>query len=132
MWLHTLRQIPTIFGRLVCLSSLRDEATGRYAHPVLVPLVGVEEADRTLRHSHHQVFTQWIGSSLEDQKADLEEYLGTAGGGQDVFRRYRRLTPPTARDVERQLYLADLETLLELLRCERPGVFSIPAASPPR
>jgi hypothetical protein len=42
--------------------------------------------------------------------------------------RYRHLTPPTAREVERQLYLTDLETLLELSRFEPGGASSIPEA----
>ena len=123
MWRSSLSQISTLFGRLVYLSSLRDEETRRYAHPVLVRMVGGEDADRTLCHSHHQVFAQWIGSSLEDQKSDLDAYLKGSGNAQDAVRRYRDLVPPTAREVERQLYLTDLETLLELLRYERAGAF---------
>ncbi len=77
IWRRQLLQIPTVFGRLNYLSALRDDATGRYWHPELTDLLGSEAADRALRHSHHQVFSQWIGYSLEEQKADLEEYLRT-------------------------------------------------------
>jgi hypothetical protein len=115
-WRNVLGQIPTVFGRLVFLSSLRHTETGRYAHPSLARLLGAEEADRTLCHSHHQVFSQWIASSLEEQKADLDEYLRVAGNDPDLLRRFRHLPPATAREVERQLYLTDLETLLELRR----------------
>jgi len=42
----------------------------------------------------------------------LSEFLG----GPRFALAYRNLAPPTAREVERQLYITDLETLLELLR----------------
>jgi hypothetical protein len=122
-----LSQIPTLFGRLVYLASLRDAATGRYRHPALIHLMSAEEADRTLCHSHHQVFAQWLRFSLLEQKTDLDEYL-SAGGRPAHASQFRDLVPPTARDVECQLYLTDLETLLELLKAEHGGAFSIPEA----
>jgi hypothetical protein len=108
-------EIPTLFGRLVLLSSLRDPATGEYSHPSLARLWDPEEVDRTIRVSHQQVFQQWLGFRLAEQKADLDEYLNEAGGPRHALA-YRHLPPNAARDVERQLYLTDLETLLELLR----------------
>jgi hypothetical protein len=131
MWRNVLRQIPTRFGRLVFLASLRESETGLYGHPGLVRLLGPEEADRALCHSHHQVFSQWIASSLAEQKADLDEYLRAAGKGPDLFRRYRDLAPASAREVERQLYLTDLETLLELRRFVDDAFWS-PETSQPR
>jgi len=131
MWRNVLGQIPTIFGRLVFLSSLRNAENGRYLHPGLTRLLGAEEADRALCHSHHQVFSQWIASSLEEQKADLDEYLRGAGGEPDLFRRFRHLPPATVREVERQLYLTDLETLLELRRFASDA-FCFPETSQPQ
>ena len=116
VWRATLLRIPTLFGRLVFLSSLRDSKTGRYHHQSLEGLAE-EDADRTLRNSHQQVFQQWICSRLEEQKSDLSEHLSTAGGPRYALP-YRNLVPASAREVERQLYLTDLETLLELLRFE--------------
>jgi len=131
MWRNALRQIPTVFGRLVFLASLRNTETGRYVHPGLTQMLGAEEADRALCHSHHQVFSQWIASSLEEQKADLDEYLRMAGNEPDLFRRFRHLPPTTVREVERQLYLTDLETLLELRRFAGDA-FWFPETSRPR
>ncbi len=129
LWRRTLSRIPTLFGRLVFLASLRDRLTGRYAHGPLVEIVGREITDRTLSHSHHQIFTEWLSFSLSDQKADLDDYLTSSQCALEALP-YRELPPSTAHQVEKQLYLTDLETLLELLRYERGGVFSIPEASP--
>lgn len=102
------------------LSTLYDRETGRYAHPAISAALGAEEADRTLRRSHHQVFSQWLGFSLAEQKEDLGEFLGEPAG-REQFTAYRNLPPAGSHEVERQLYLTDLETLLELLHVERIG-----------
>src|ERR1035441_8452694 len=58
------------------MSSLRDPLTGRYAHPPLSQIVGGEITDRTLSHSHHQVFSEWLSFTLAQQKADLDRLTG--------------------------------------------------------
>jgi hypothetical protein len=126
-----LSQVPTRFGRLVFLCSLRDRLTGRYSHPSLIETAGREIADRTLCHNHHQVFSEWLGLNLSDQKEDLDEYLRTSRVAvTDVP--YRDLAPATAHEVERQLYLTDLEILLQLLSFEHGGAAGLPAALPRR
>jgi hypothetical protein len=127
LWRKTLSQVPTVFGRLAFLSSLRNTATGRYSHDELLRILGPEATDRALCNSHHQVFSEWLKFSLSEQKADLDDYLSTGGRSRAAFH-YRHFVPPTARDVERQLYLTDLETLLELLKYEHGDAFSIPGA----
>ncbi len=62
--------------------------------------------------------------SLEEQKDDLDGFLREGNASRQAVR-YRDLAPPSARDVERQLYLTDLETLLELLRFEDGDVSPI-------
>ena len=125
LWRNTLSEIPTLFGRLVYLSSLRDQNTGRYQHYGLAKVFGEEEADRALRESHWETFSEWLCFRLERQKVDLDLYLsGLEDNRRTVVETwirlgpYRNLVPVEARDVERRLYLADLETLLELLKNE--------------
>jgi hypothetical protein len=127
LWRRTLSQVPTVFGRLAFLASLRNPTTGRYSHEDLLRVLGPEDTDRALCNSHHQVFSEWLKFSLSEQKADLDDYLSAVGGSRDAFD-YHHLVPPTARDVERQLYLTDLETLLELLKYEHGGAFAFPGA----
>ena len=122
---NTLQQIPTIFGRLVYLSSLRNHSSGHYEHELLARVFGNEDADHALRNKHRQIFSEWLERSLDEQKNDLLEYLGgfstAAEPAAEVERSlpYRNLIPPAAREVERLLYLTDLETLFDLLRVER-------------
>jgi hypothetical protein len=124
LWRRTLSQVPTVFGRLVFLASLRDAAKGRYSHETLARQLGPDDMDRTLCNSHHQVFSEWLNFTLTEQKSDLDDYLRRAGKPAEIP--YRDLVPPTARDVERQLYLMDLETLLELLKYGSGGAFATP------
>lgn len=86
-----------------------------------------DDIDRSLLNSHHQVFSEWLRFSLAEQKLDLDEYLAGDIGDWTPLR-HQELVPKTAREVERQLFLTDLETLQELFRYERGGAFSIPGA----
>jgi len=109
---------------MVLLSKLRN-TSGIYSHPELADSVGSGECDRALGHCHHQVFNHWIGFTLAEQKADLEAYLNSSRRTVDL-EFCRGLVPASAHEVERLLYLTDLETLLELLRLERGGAFGRP------
>jgi hypothetical protein len=106
-------RIPTVFGRLAFLASLRESMEGRYTLPAFSDSLGEEEADRALGLLHHRLFSQWLAFSLTEQKADLDRYLEEAELPRPVSR-FRLLVPSAAREVERALFFTDLETLLEL------------------
>jgi len=125
VWQRTLEQIPTAFGRLVYLASLRNTNTGCYQHFGLAQLYGADEADRVLRSSHENVFGEWLNFDLEAQKSDLAAYLRGVGDDRSTvldawasLSPHKALTPAAAGDAERFLYSSDLEIILEVLRTE--------------
>lgn len=97
-WRDTLQSIPTVFGRLVYLRSLP------------------ESGDLPIGNTAHQVFSSWLRLGLSEQVRDLRSYFASSGRRPPVD--FSHLVPPAARDVERQLFLTDMETLVGLLRVE--------------
>jgi hypothetical protein len=123
LWRNTISQIPTVFGRLVYLASLRNPNNGCYEHHGLALVFGEDEANKALRNSHAAVFAEWISFNLEQQKADLDLYISGLFDDKRVvvdtwirLAPYRNLLPASVRGVERRLYIADFTALLELLR----------------
>ena len=104
-WRDTLQTIPTAFGRLVYLRSLSDCS------------------DLPIGHTAFQVFSYWLRLGLSEQVRDLRAYLADNGGNPPS--NFARLIPPAARDVERQLFLTDMETLVGLLRVEGDATYTV-------
>jgi hypothetical protein len=122
LWRNTLSQIPSVFGRLVYLASLRNANSGRYEHHGLALVFGEDEANRALHRSHSHVFREWLTFNLEQQKIDVDRYLsGLHEDKRTVLKTwlelapYRAFLPASLRSVERRLFVADLKALLELL-----------------
>jgi hypothetical protein len=108
LWKHTLSHIPTVFGRLTYLASLRDLNSGVYRHHGLTILFGREESVKALKESHHQTFFEWIAFTLAEKSVDLRQYLeGLEEPLQMVVdhwlrsRIYKTYIPTSARQMER-------------------------------
>ncbi len=123
LWKHTLSRIPTVFGRLAYLASLRDSNSGTYRHHGLSILFGREESVKALRESHQQAFFEWVGFPLAEKSEDLGQYLAGLEEPPEIVvehwlrsRIYRTYIPVSAREMERELFSSDLEALLEIIR----------------
>jgi hypothetical protein len=123
LWRNTISQIPSVFGRLVYLASLRNPNSGSYEHHGLALVFGEDEANKALKTSHSAVFAEWLSFNLEQQKADLDLYISALFEDKRVvienwirLAPYRNLLPASVRGVERRLYIADFTALLELFK----------------
>ena len=93
---------------MVYLASLRNSNSDRYEHHGLALLFGEDEANKALKKSHAQLFAEWLGFRVEQQKADLDLYIsGLLEDKRTVVETwlklapYRNLIPTTVRGVER-------------------------------
>lgn len=136
LWRRTLSQIPSLFGRLVYLASLRDPVTGAYRHFGFSQRFTPREADKTMKRSHMNIFSDWLCFSLEEQKEDLDRYLDEIEADRNdvlanwtAFPPFTGFIPTQARDPQRQQFLSDMNVMLDLLRREvRSGPFGQPSS----
>jgi len=136
LWRRTLSMIHSVFGRIEYLARIRNPHSGLYEHHGLALVFGAEEADRALRDSHLAVFREWLCMDLERQKVDLELFLAEQPTSRSImvetWRRltpYRGLPPVSASKPEVELYLGDLELILEAIRNEYADAAQDPSGS---
>lgn len=124
LWQRTLAHIPSSYGKLVYLASLRNPDTGRYEHFGLAQHPNNADANRALRRSHESIFQTWVNCSLEQKKTDLELYISTIEQVEkeellDAWLRltpYKNLVPAAIQGPERQKHISDFEAILGLLK----------------
>jgi hypothetical protein len=121
----TLASIPSLFGRLIYLSSLRDLASGRYEHAGLLALHPEEAVQQALAKCHEEVFERVLETSLAEQAEDVRDCLQAMPGGLTIavshwqrMEAYRVLLPEESPDYLKELFCSNLHALLEILRSE--------------
>ena len=120
---HTLSRIPTVYGRLSYLASLRDANSGVYRHHGLFLAFGREESTQALQRSHESLFRTWLTLSLAEKNEDLAAYMETLEDPQAMVvkhwkqsRVYRTYIPESASPAETELFITELEVLLDVWR----------------
>jgi len=123
---RTLAVIPSDFGRLYYVSSLKDEATGRYQHDGLVEVYSENSVQEALEHCHEELFSRILETPLNDQERDLRKCLDSAG---DRFwtvveswreeRSFRSMCPESLPNYLKELFCSNLGALLAIFSAER-------------
>jgi hypothetical protein len=119
---HTLSRIPTAFGRLAYLASLRNPNSGNYHHHGLFMAFGREESVKALVKSHRRVFREWLAMPLQAKHRDLTAYFAELEDPpESVIRHwmhsrvYQSYIPESATRAEKEFYIKELDVLLEVL-----------------
>ena len=137
LWKHTPSQIPSIYGRLVYLASLRDANSGVYRHHGLSAAFGREESVSALRKSHEDTFLEWLNLALSAKSADLiTHFQNLEENPRQVVAYLARATPylsqvpDSASPAQRRQFKMEMETLLELIKNDSGGALFPGSARP--
>jgi len=119
---RTLAAIPTDFGRLFYLSSLRTPATGRYEHDGLTSVYSEDSVQQALDHCSRELFSRILEMRLDHQEWDLRAFLGRSGNDflelvreWRVEKRYRTMCAPGVPNYLHELFISNCDALLSIL-----------------
>ncbi len=123
---RTLAVIPSDFGRLYYVSSLRDPGTGRYSHDGLTNMYSENSVQAALSQCHEELFSRILETPLQEQEHDLRECMASAG---DEFwnvvenwrgsRDYETMCPEGLPEYLNDLFSSNMGALLEVFSARR-------------
>ncbi len=123
---RTLAVIPSFFGRLYHVSSLKDAVTGRYQHDGLVDVYSENSVQEALEQCHEELFSRILETPLPEQERDLRRCLDSAG---DRFwtiveswredRSFRTMCPEGLPSYLKDLFCSNLGVLLAIFSSQR-------------
>lgn len=123
---QTLEAIPTQFGKLLYVASLRDLASGNYLHEGLAAIYPEGAVQQGLHFCHEEIFLRILELPLEQQERDLRLCISNLEGEfwgkvsrwkQTEF--HRLLVPEDLPAYLRELFQANVGALLQVLLEER-------------
>jgi hypothetical protein len=123
---RTLAAIPSDFGRLCYVSSLKDSSTGLYKHDGLMDLYSDNSVQAALAQCHEELFSRILETPLNHQERDLRNCLNVAG---DQFwavveswresRSFRSMCPEGLPDYLDELFCSNMNALLAIFSANR-------------
>jgi hypothetical protein len=125
---RTLAFIPSEFGRLLYLASLRNLATGSYSHAGLEAVYSREAVQEALAVTHRSILERILQLPLEQQLTDLRRCLGTSGGREvgavagrwNDVQFYRSMLPLGIPEAAKDLFCSNLAAVLYVIETESP------------
>jgi hypothetical protein len=133
---HTLSRIPSVYGRLLYLSALRDPNTGTYRHYGLAAAFGRDQSISALQTCHTKTFREWLKLPLRDKHADLVSYLETLEDPKGLVvdywtesQGYLGCVPESASKAEYTDFVTGIERLLGMVSRAAGGASRDPKTS---
>jgi len=130
----TLAAIPSDFGRLVHIATLRDLISGQYKHEGLEALYSGPAVHEALYFCHEEIFQKILEIPLERQERLLRSFFaGLEGDSSEIAGRwleldvYRMLVPLGTPEYLRDLFYSNFRLLLDLVSTEATA--GVPAAA---
>jgi hypothetical protein len=118
----TLAAIPSDFGRLCYISSLKHAGTGRYEHDGLLRLYSENSVQEALADCHEEMFSRILETPLREQAHDLRRCLAAAGGSiEDLMRScrtdrsFRAMCPDGLPGYLHELFCSNMGALLAII-----------------
>jgi hypothetical protein len=128
-----LSRIPSTFGKLALLASLKDEQTGRYADPLAVLLYGRKQTEDCLKQKHAEIFFPWLRLALAAQTLDLNKCLTCWKDDQNPLttswfdeKLPEKLIPGLASEMEHALFMGNLRAAFDSLKARLVSVENNP------
>ena len=133
---RTLAVIPSHFGRLYYVSSLKDSATGRYLHEGLADVYSEDSVQEALGQCHEELFSRILETPLPEQERDLRRCLDRGGDGfwtvVDTWRKdrsFQTMCPEDLPSYLKDLFCSNLGALLAVFSSHRVSGPSFTPAS---
>ena len=118
---QTLAAIPSVFGRLYYVSSLKSLESGRYEHDGLLSLYPESAVQDALAHCHEELFSRILETPLHEQERDLRSCLDSAGDQYwavveewQETQSYQTLCPEGLPDYLQDLFCSNMSALLSV------------------
>lgn len=123
---RTLAVIPSDFGRLYYVCSLKDPMTGRYEHDGLKEIYPESSVQAALAHCHMELFSRILETPLKDQENDVRMGLDAAGDqlwniveAWCASRPFCTMCPEGMPSYLNDLFTSNMDALMAIIKAKR-------------